>query len=123
MNGRSPALVAAYEAALAEPPVLPNTPPRVQAEHATDNVRPTTSARAGIGRAHPPRPWHPDGRDIDDYPDFELAKFMRWIMSDGVLRTRQELITIGTKELGYQRRGAKIVAALGKAIDTVQRFS
>jgi hypothetical protein len=49
------------------------------------------------------------------------VKLMRWIMSDGMLHTRDELITIGTKELGYERRGHQIVAALGRAIDSIQR--
>jgi very-short-patch-repair endonuclease len=68
-----------------------------------------------------PKPWHPDGRQITEYPDFELVKFMRWIMSDGVLRTKEELITIGSRELGYERRGARIVAALTKIVDAIQR--
>ena len=112
--------VAAYEAALAEPGVLMNTPPPVPPQHATEHVsaaRPRPAARALL------KPWEPDGRDIDDYPDFELVRFMRWIMSDGVLRPKEELITMGTKELGYQRRGSKIVAALGRAVATVQRSS
>jgi hypothetical protein len=46
---------------------------------------------------------------------------MRWIMSDGVLRTRDELIVMGAKELGYERRCSRIVAALGRAIDNIQR--
>ncbi len=75
-----------------------------------------------MGKAeHSRKPWRPDGRQITEYPDFELVKFMRWIMSDGVLRTKEELITIGCKELGYERRGARIVTALGLVVDAIRR--
>jgi very-short-patch-repair endonuclease len=110
--------MAAFEAALAEPPVLHSAPPPESAKHATEDV--TAPGPRPAVRALP-KPWNPDGRDIDEYPDFELVKFMRWIMSDDVLRTRGELIAIGTKELGFQRRGSKIVAALGRAIDIIER--
>ena len=63
-----------------------------------------------------PDPRRPDGRPITEYPDFELTKLMRWIMSDDVPRTTEELVTIGTKELGYKARGKRIVAALEKAV-------
>jgi very-short-patch-repair endonuclease len=108
--------LAAYEAALAEPPRVPNAPPPVRVEHATESVAPVRAPERMLQK-----PWNPDGRPIDEYSDFELAKFMRSIMSDGVLRTRADLIAIGTKELGFERRGSRIVAALGEAIDTVQR--
>ncbi len=110
--------MAVFEAALAEPQVLPNTPPPVPSEHTTEDVTAVTR-RPAAGTL--PKPWNPDGRDITEYQDFELVKFMRWIMSDGVLRTRDELIVMGAKELGYERRGSRIVAALGRAIDTIQR--
>jgi hypothetical protein len=90
----------------------------VPSEHATEDV--TAATRRPAARTLP-KPWNPDGRDITEYPDFELVKFMRWIMSDGVLRTRGELIVMGAKEFGYERRGSRIVAALGRAIDTIQR--
>ena len=66
------------------------------------------------------KPWRPDGRQITEYPDFELVKFMRWIMSDQVPRTTEELVAIGTTELGYKSRGHRIVAALEQAIATVR---
>lgn len=113
--------VAAFEAALAEPQTVPNRPPPVQPEHATHHVATANTATTGPAARTLPKPWDPDGRDITEYPDFELVKFMRWIMSDGVLSTRNELITIGTKELGYERRGHRIVAALDRAIDSIRR--
>jgi very-short-patch-repair endonuclease len=109
--------VAAYEAALAEPEVLTNSPPPIRSEHATEHVAPSRPRQSRTL----PKPWEPDGRNIDEYPVYELVKFMRWIMSDGVLRTREDLIAIGTRALGYQRRGSKIVTALGEAIDKIQR--
>jgi hypothetical protein len=40
---------------------------------------------------------------------------VRWIESDGLLRTKGELVAEATQELGYQRRAARIVDALTRA--------
>lgn len=108
----------AFNDALAETH-LPNRPPPVQSQHSTDDVsgEDGTTVPGRIG----PRPFRPDGRQITEYPDFELVRFMRWIMSDGQLRTTDELVTIGTRELGFRARGHRIVAALEQAIATVKR--
>jgi very-short-patch-repair endonuclease len=116
--------VVAYEDALREsdgPSSLVDAPQGVLLEPPVEDVTTSDmSAAREVGRTLP-RPWWPDGRQITEYPDYELVKFMRWIMSDGVLRTREELITIGSQELGYERRGARIVTALGRIVDTIQR--
>jgi very-short-patch-repair endonuclease len=117
--------VAAYEVALRQLEIsgapLVNAPPAVRPKHAIEDVTsPMAPAMGGEGRTLP-RPWRPDGRQITEYPDHELVKFMRWIMSDGVLRTKEELITIGSRELGYERRGARIVTALGRVVDAIRR--
>jgi hypothetical protein len=46
---------------------------------------------------------------------------MRWIMSDGVLRTKEVLITLGCSELGYERRGTRIVTTLLHVVDAIRR--
>ncbi len=114
--------VDAFNAALTESSV-PNPPPPAQPRHAAqpvtadDSSSPIHGSQGRIG----PRPWWPDGRPITEYPDFELVKMMRWIMSDGQLRTTEELVALGTDELGFERRGARIVSALERAIATVRR--
>jgi hypothetical protein len=46
---------------------------------------------------------------------------VRWLQSDGLLRTDDELIEAAARELGFRRRGARIVAALSAAISQTRR--
>jgi hypothetical protein len=56
------------------------------------------------------------GQDINAYSDAELAQLARWIRSDGILRTEDEMLTEMMRELGFQRRGKNVVAKLRAAI-------
>ena len=58
---------------------------------------------------------------IESYSPWELERFVRWIESDGLLRTRLELVDEVIRELGFKRRGHKIVAAVEGAIDEARR--
>lgn len=62
------------------------------------------------------RPNVPAGGKIDEYWDHQLIELIRWIESDELLRTEDELISETMTELGFQRHGAKIVATLRAAI-------
>jgi hypothetical protein len=46
---------------------------------------------------------------------------MRWIRSEWVLRTKEELMTIGFRELDYERRGTRIVTTPGRVVDGIRR--
>lgn len=59
------------------------------------------SERAGGARQH--RPVH-------------LRGLVRWVRPDGRLHTNQEIVAEVTRELGFARRGAKIVAAIETAV-------
>jgi very-short-patch-repair endonuclease/DNA polymerase III delta prime subunit len=61
-----------------------------------------------------------DGRSITEYTSGELASLIRWIESDGLLRTKAELREAAIEALGYRRRGPRIVAALDSAIDQMR---
>ena len=54
---------------------------------------------------------------IAEYQHRELVALMRWIGSDGLLRTKDELIGVAMIELGFKRSGSRILAALGRAAD------
>lgn len=56
------------------------------------------------------------GAPITEYHHHELVRLARWIKSDTLLRTEDELLEEMIQELGYSRRGTRIVAALTKAI-------
>ena len=71
--------------------------------------QPASAARKG------PRPIE-QGFQIKQYHPHELVELIRWIKSDGLLRTDQELLDIAVKELGFSRKGNRIVEALTKAI-------
>ena len=63
------------------------------------------------------RPPVPAGRgSIADYTQAELRALVRWVRSDGLLHTNQEIVAEVTRALGFARRGAKIVAAIEAAV-------
>lgn len=54
--------------------------------------------------------------DITAYEHWQLVNLIRWIKSDGLLRTEDELLGVAITELGFRKRGKNIVAALSAAI-------
>jgi very-short-patch-repair endonuclease len=62
------------------------------------------------------RPRLRQGLSIDEYESSELCALVRWVTSDGHLRTDEEIVTEVARELGFQRRGARIVSAIEAAI-------
>jgi len=68
-----------------------------------------------------PRPdVYPWGQ-IDEFTDHDLRAVVRWIESDTLLRSHEELLVETMRELGFERRGKKVVARIGSAIDNVRR--
>jgi hypothetical protein len=53
---------------------------------------------------------------IDEYSDDDLARLVRWIESDGLLRTGEQLLGQMIEALGFERRGTRIVARIEAAI-------
>jgi very-short-patch-repair endonuclease/DNA polymerase III delta prime subunit len=53
---------------------------------------------------------------IDDYSANELGQLIRWIESDTLLRTKEQLFDETIQLLGFRRRGTRIVAAIELAI-------
>jgi hypothetical protein len=56
---------------------------------------------------------------IDDYYESELVALIRWINSDGRLRTDEEIIREMVRELGFARRGARIEERIRQALEKV----
>ncbi len=63
-----------------------------------------------------PRPRITRGQPIDEYTHAQLVELVRWIESDTLLRTTEELQDAVIEELGFKRRGTRIVAAVDAAI-------
>jgi very-short-patch-repair endonuclease len=68
-----------------------------------------------------PRPDFEPGLPITEYPDDILVGVMRWVESDGRLRTEDEVLTESMDELGFTRRGPRIVETLRQAIVKARR--
>jgi hypothetical protein len=58
---------------------------------------------------------------IGDYSLAELTAVVRWIESDTLLRTEDELLAEAVRVLGFGRRGSKITAAITAAIAQARR--
>lgn len=68
-----------------------------------------------------PRPTLISGLPITNYSVPDLARLVRWILSDGLLREDDEIIAEGMGELGFKNRGRRIVEAFTRAIALEQR--
>ena len=62
-----------------------------------------------------PRPRLARGLTIEKYAYADLVRLVRHVRSDGVLRTREEELLLLIRELGFSKRGKRIVAALTEA--------
>ena len=66
------------------------------------------------------RPYIDPGQPIDKYASYQLEALARWILSDTLLRTDDDLMDEMRKELGFKKLGSRIKAALQRAIDRVR---
>jgi hypothetical protein len=53
---------------------------------------------------------------IDDYTEAELLDLVLWIQSDQVLRSDEQIMSDLLPELGFQRRGSRILERLSDLI-------
>jgi very-short-patch-repair endonuclease len=88
--------------------------PRTLAPSATqaDETAPTPAVPARRG----PRPAIVGREPIDTYATHELASLLEWIDSDGRLRTDDQLVEELFRELGYGRRGGRIMERLREIV-------
>lgn len=63
-----------------------------------------------------PKPRIYKWRSIQDYSLWDLVLLVRWIESDAVLRTEDELLREVMDELGFARRGSRVVSRITQAI-------
>jgi hypothetical protein len=67
------------------------------------------------------RPAIPRYDDITQYSQAQLRTLVRWIESDTLLRTNDQLLTAAIFELGFKKRGHRIVSAVNAAIAAERR--
>ena len=73
------------------------------------------------GEQVPERPFPrvpPAGSPITEYSQQQLRAVVRWVQSDTLLRTKDQLLGEVIHHLGFQKRGSRIVAAISAAIDS-----
>jgi hypothetical protein len=87
-------------------------PPLVEA---SIDAEQTMRLEPGAGRPLP-RPQLPTGVPITAYEPEELVALIRWIESDTLLRTEEEVIDEVMRELGLKRRGPRIREAIVEAL-------
>jgi restriction endonuclease-like protein len=68
-----------------------------------------------------PKPELPPFDSITDLPDHMLAELVKWVESDGLNRTEDEVVTETIAELGFTRRGSRIVEAVKRARQSLGR--
>jgi very-short-patch-repair endonuclease len=108
---------AAYEGAVAAADRAAQPTPQPAATAApTATTAPAPSAATATRRGPRPRFISSAGVPIDEYSHEQLVTVIRWIESDTLLRTEDELLEDAMQELGYERRGPRILAALTAAI-------
>ena len=68
-----------------------------------------------------PMPVRPNQGPITAYSHSDLVRLVRWIESDTLLRTEEEVVDEAVRLLGYTRHGSNIVAALQSAVTDSRR--
>jgi hypothetical protein len=102
----------AVEAAVVEAVSVP--------EVAAEVAAPVPDVEEPLAPRRPRKPAVTAGRPVTAYSAEELVSVVRWIDSDGVKRTDDELLRAAMKELGFARLGPRIKDSLGGAIATVR---
>ena len=93
----------------------PPPPPEPVAPPPADPPPEPSPARSGP-RPNVPRAGTHGHSAITHYRDHQLMELVRWIESDGLLRTDEQLMDELRDELGFKRRGKRIEDALTRAI-------
>jgi len=83
--------------------------------HANGNDREHISANSASPRKGP-RPSIAGRTSITQYSTAELTQMLRWIASDGQLRTDDQIVDEMVVALGFSRRGTRIEKILHAAI-------
>ena len=115
--------VAAYRAAVAAADAADCAAPPTAAAPASPTAPAPPSVPAPI--VVPPRqgsiPVRPGLGSIAAYRHDELVALIRWLESDTLLRTEDELVAAAVTALGFHKRGRSIVAALEDAVADSRR--
>lgn len=114
--------VAAYEKAVRRADVLDAADAETTGTRFGDlSPRPRTTLRRTPPPQRDPIPKLPQRRDITEYSDSQLRRLAGWAMSDGLLRTDEELLREMQRALGFKRLGHRIRGRFERAVRSVRR--
>jgi hypothetical protein len=82
-----------------------------------------TPATSDTRQRREQRPDVPQRDKIDQYSIHELITLIRWILSDGYLRTDDEIVQEMVQQLGFKKRGVRIQARVLEALQKVKESS
>jgi hypothetical protein len=89
--------------------------PRDLAGQGNENNREQVGTRVATSQRGP-RPYILVRTSINQYSMAELIQLLKWIASDGQLRTDEQIMDEMVAALGFSRRGARIEKAVQSAI-------
>ncbi|MEX0800774.1 MAG: AAA domain-containing protein [Dehalococcoidia bacterium] len=112
-------VLSAYGDALAADAV--NAPPIPKRREASEREAGHAPAPLAQRSRNGPRPRTYRWQSVQNYSLSELVRLVRWIESDGILRTEDELMGEVMEELGFQRRGKRVVSRIAQAIREARR--
>ena len=101
---------AAYDEAVAAFDAKRDDEPTVVLHFPAPVAQPDGSARTL------PRPYVAPGKPITDYSREDLVELIRWIESDTLLRTEEQVVDAVRRELGFKRGGTRINGAIQAAL-------
>ncbi|MBB3053089.1 very-short-patch-repair endonuclease [Prauserella isguenensis] len=119
-EGETRKIVDAWEKAVAD--VDNPTHPTPATLHAAADTDPEPEPSADERRGPRP-PLRAPRTNIDHYEEAELIALFRWLLRDGLHLDRQERISQAMRELGYGRKGRKIVERLTRAAEIAQHLA
>lgn len=80
------------------------------------NTRPGVKPITQVPPTRPKPLSMPRGRSIAEYTDKQLLETVRWVASDRLLRTDNELVEETMQTLGFKRRGSRITERITRAV-------
>jgi very-short-patch-repair endonuclease len=95
----------------------------IQNSDAHDSVKLNATAKESTAIRRPVRSQRPEVPmydEIDSYRENELLQLLEWIISDGCLRTDDELVAAMVETMGFKRKGPRIVARIKDAMERMR---
>jgi very-short-patch-repair endonuclease len=108
--------VSAYEEAVRRADLLDADDAFTETPEQPDPAKPSSSVRQRAAR-----PLIPVLDNIDDYTDRQLLQIAEWIVSDGLLRTDDQIIQEIFKILPFKRMGARIRERLMRVVQGMRQ--